>query len=77
MSSGPKYDPPRHLWIWTGGALVLYVALTVVITWPLITVLDSRVPHDLGDPLLSTWNLWWNAQHVAFSSAWWEARACS
>jgi hypothetical protein len=73
MSSGPTYEPSRHLWIWTGCALVLYVALTVVITWPLVTGLDSRVPHDLGDPLLSTWNLWWNAQHVPFSSAWWEA----
>src|SRR4051812_19421713 len=70
---GPKYEHHRDFWIWTAGALILYGALAVVLTWPLVTVLGSCVPHDLGDPLLSAWNLWWNARHVPFSGAWWDA----
>ncbi len=34
--------------------------------------LDVRVPSDNGDPLLSIWTLWWNAQQVPFSPAWWN-----
>jgi len=30
------------------------------------------VPHDLGDPLLSAWILWWNAHHLPFVGAWWD-----
>src|SRR5436190_9861891 len=69
----PNDACPGRVWAWTGGALVFYVALALVITWPLVTVLGSRVPHDLGDPLLSAWNLWWNGQRLPFSAAWWDA----
>src|SRR5262249_39515069 len=40
---------------------------------PLVWHLPSRVPHDLGDPLLSTVILWWNAHHVPLSHEWWNA----
>jgi hypothetical protein len=30
------------------------------------------VAFDPGDPLLSTWILWWNAQAVPFTPAWWS-----
>ena len=41
-------------------------------TWPLAAHLSSRVPHDLGDPLLNTWILWWNAHAVPFTARWWS-----
>ncbi|HSC27245.1 MAG TPA: hypothetical protein VLD67_08225 [Vicinamibacterales bacterium] len=49
------------------------MALALVWTWPLAYGLDSSVPHDLGDPLLVTWILWWNTQALPFSAAWWNA----
>ncbi len=35
--------------------------------------LTSRIPHDLGDPLLNAWILWWNTQAVPFTERWWNA----
>ncbi len=35
--------------------------------------LTSRIPHDLGDPLLNAWILWWNTQAVPFTEGWWNA----
>lgn len=49
-----------------------YSALTIAITFPLVLHLGSRVPHDLGDPLLSTVILWWNAHHLPFSAGFWD-----
>jgi F5/8 type C domain len=51
----------------------IYVVLAVALTWPLVLVLDTHVPRDLGDPLLSIWTLWWNAEHLPFTSGWWDA----
>ncbi len=50
-----------------------FLILSVVWTWPLATRLTSRVAHDPGDPILNTWILWWNAQAVPFTAAWWNA----
>ena len=52
---------------------LLYLALAVALTWPLVLVLGTHVPHDLGDPILSTWTLWWNSQRIPFTAAWWDA----
>ena len=41
--------------------------------WPVPARLTSRVPHDLGDPLLNTWILWWNTQAIPFTERWWNA----
>jgi hypothetical protein len=49
-----------------------YAALTIAFTWPLTLQLGSVVPCDLGDPLLSTWTLWWNAATVPLSERWWN-----
>ena len=54
-------------------ALSAYVTLAIVATWPLVIRLTSAVPHDTGDPLLSTWLLWWNAHAVPLSARWWDA----
>ena len=53
-------------------AAVLYLILAVVLTFPLVLRLGSGVPHDVGDPLLNTWIIWWNAQHMPLSSEWWN-----
>ncbi len=34
--------------------------------------LTTRVVSDLGDPLLNIWILWWNAQALPFTPAWWN-----
>ena len=53
-------------------ALLGYAALTLLLFHGLIGRFSTAVPHDLGDPLLSTWILWWNAHHLPFAGAWWD-----
>lgn len=55
-----------------GGVVLLYAAVTVAWTWPLVTHVGGVVPHDLGDPLMSIWLLWWNARELAFTGEWWN-----
>ena len=52
--------------------LLAYSALTVALTWPLGLRLNDALPNDLGDPLLSTWVLWWNATVWPLSERWWN-----
>ncbi|MEO6236514.1 MAG: hypothetical protein ABIQ52_05900 [Vicinamibacterales bacterium] len=50
-----------------------YAAITVAYTWPLAVKLGG-VPHDLGDPLMTTWFLWWSGtQAVPLTAHWWNA----
>ncbi|RME49178.1 MAG: hypothetical protein D6796_05270, partial [Caldilineae bacterium] len=42
-------------------ALLLYLLLTPFLTWPLPLRLANAVPGDIGDPLLNTWILAWDA----------------
>ena len=58
---------PRH-----AVAILAYAALTVAYTWPMVLRLGSSVPYDLGDPLLSTWTLWWNASALPLTERWWD-----
>jgi hypothetical protein len=62
--------PPRHEWIW---ALLGFSALAIYWTWPVAANLNTRIPHDPGDPVLNIWILWWNAQAIPLTSAWWNA----
>jgi hypothetical protein len=59
------------------GALVflVYSAITIALTYPLILQMGSVLPHDAGDPALNTWILWWNTQTVPLTTAWWNAPA--
>ncbi len=41
-----------------------YIALTIVVTWPLALGLGRDVPGDLGDSLLNMWILAWGADHA-------------
>ena len=53
-------------------AFAAYTALTLVVTWPLALHLTTVVPHDAGDPLLTTWILWWNAHTMPLAERWWN-----
>ena len=59
---------PRGLSI----AFVLYSTLTIALFRGLVLHIGSVLPHDLGDPVLSTWVLWWNAHRVPFTASWWD-----
>jgi hypothetical protein len=54
---------------------LFYCLITIALTYPLVLQLGSVFPHDPGDPALNTWILWWNAQAIPFTSAWWNAPA--
>jgi hypothetical protein len=56
-------------------ACVFYTALACEMTYPLVRHLGSVVPHDLGDPLLSTTILWWNAHTRPLTQHWWDGFA--
>ena len=54
-------------------ALAGYTSLTLACTWPLVGRLATVVPHDVGDPLLNTWILWWSAETLPLTARWWNA----
>jgi len=56
-------------------ALLAYTALACAATYPLVLHLSSAVPHDLGDPILSTTLLWWNAHTRPLTDQWWNGFA--
>src|SRR5512141_2271635 len=53
-------------------AAAMYFLLTVALTWPLIVHPGRLVPNDLGDPLLNTWILSWDARVLPLTHAWWN-----
>ena len=56
-------------------AALFYVALTLLVTFPLVLHLRTAVPHDLGDPLMSASILWWNAHVPPLTERWWNGFA--
>ncbi|HUQ89770.1 MAG TPA: hypothetical protein VM096_19565 [Vicinamibacterales bacterium] len=48
----------------TRSVALVYAALSVALTWPLVLGIGSDVPGDLGDSLLNMWILGWGAEHV-------------
>lgn len=49
--------------------------LTLALHRHLLGRFASAIPSDLGDPLLNTWILWWNAHHLPFTEQYWNAPA--
>jgi len=64
--------PGRHLRPWLL-ALFGYAALTVMLTWPLVVRLPAVLPHDVGDPVLNVWILWWDAHVAPLTERWWNS----
>src|SRR3954466_6892055 len=52
-------------------AFLVYVVLTIVMTWPLAAGLSHDVPGDFGDPLFTSWVLAWDVTHLG--PGWWHA----
>jgi hypothetical protein len=52
---------------------LVFLAITLTQTWPLAARLPRVLPNDLGDPMLNTWILWWNAHAIPLTPAWWNA----
>lgn len=51
----------------------VYAAVTIALTYPLIVHIQAAIPNDLGDPVFSTWVLWWNSSILPYTRAWWNA----
>jgi len=47
-----------------GGVVLLFAALAVVYTYPLVLGMGTHLPNDLGDPLLTAWTLGWDADRL-------------
>ncbi len=50
-----------------------FAAIALIQTWPLAAELSRVLPNDLGDPVLNTWILWWNAHAMPLTRGWWDA----
>ncbi|MCA1586141.1 MAG: hypothetical protein LC791_15685 [Acidobacteria bacterium] len=46
-------------------AVLIFVALTLAITWPAASVVGIRLIGDLGDPLFVTWVMTWVMSHLS------------
>jgi F5/8 type C domain-containing protein len=51
----------------------VYVLLTLAYTWPLPIKLTTGIAHDLYDPILNAWILWWTTTAVPLTAHWWNA----
>jgi hypothetical protein len=56
-----------------GLVFLIYGAIAIALTYPLIVRIGTVLPNDAGDPSLNTWILWWNTQALPFSETWWNA----
>ena len=72
METGSRHDDQRDLLVGFGLAFFGYSALVLLLFHGLVGRFSTAVPHDLGDPLLSTWILWWNAHRLPFVGEWWD-----
>ena len=52
---------------------VIYLVAALAWSWPLPLHLATRFTNDPGDPLLVTYLIWWNAQAIPLTAAWWNA----
>ena len=50
-----------RLWERPSIVALFYLAITLVMTWPLATVMDRRIAGDMGDPLFNCWILLWTS----------------
>ena len=53
-------------------AFSLYSLITALLFRNLLPVLSTHVFSDVGDPILNTAVLAWNAQHVPLTPDWWN-----
>lgn len=51
-------------WTDPSGAAALYIVITLVMTWPLATVMTRQIAGDVGDTLFNCWVLLWTSGQV-------------
>jgi hypothetical protein len=66
MAEGETRTTPHVL------SLAGFLVLSIAWTWPVAAHASTRIVHDLRDPVLNVWILWWNAQVLPFTAAWWS-----
>jgi hypothetical protein len=44
--------------------VLAYVAITIVMTWPLVTRLGTEIAWDMGDPVFNCWVMMWTGGQV-------------
>lgn len=71
----PAIVPQARLRAWDIAAAALFVAVAAALHAPLLPHLTTHIPSDVGDPLLNTWILWWNAHVPPWSPNYWHAPA--
>ena len=60
MEARPEPMTRRVAAVWHVGVLVVYLALTLVMTWPLAANWTTAIPGDSFDGWQNYWNLWWS-----------------
>ena len=60
---------------WTWGLALVLIVFTFIRHAALLGGFDSAIPTEPRGPLFNTWILWWNAHHVPFTTAYWNAPA--
>ena len=53
-------------------AFAVYLGAAALMSWNLLPRIATDLFSDLGDPLLNTAILAWNARHVPLSTEWWN-----
>ena len=53
--------PRTRFWTRPSIVALFYLAVSIVMTWPLATAMDRRIAGDMGDPLFNCWILLWTS----------------
>ena len=61
-SPGPAFRADERLLTWS--AVLAYLLIAIVFTWPVARGLSRDVPSDFGDSLLNMWILSWDAEQL-------------
>jgi hypothetical protein len=61
--------------VWTAAFAAILLLLSLAYHAPLLDEFAVAIPSDLGDPVLNTWILWWNAHHLPLTADYWNAPA--
>src|SRR6185436_4062876 len=55
---------PFRRWSLPSSVTVLYLAIALVMTWPLATVMTRQIAGDVGDTLFNCWILLWTSGQI-------------
>lgn len=65
---------PSSIGIEAAAVLIGFTTLAIAATFPLVRTIGTHLPGDLGDPVMNTWLLAWDASRLRHGLAgWWDA----